>query len=486
MHIPFRDESQKETPDSEAYLAPGEAQAIQRRTSSTAEDQIWEKIKLKTDKQEIPLTERLSHLLAAPKESLPSSRGTFEWAKTPFPYQLEGIHILLSRDALLLADDMGLGKTLQSIAALRILAYQKRLDAALIVVPAGLISQWRREIRLLAPEMRISTVHGPAEERAYQWRAAAQIFLTSYETLRGDFTSNPQSPPRRRVWDLVILDEAQKIKNRDTELSRKCKRLPRLRAWALTGTPLENNPDELASILEFTRPLEEGKEPPRVFPGLDMREEHRNLQLRRKKADVLPELPPKIIATIPLPLLSVQRETYDKAEKAGVLQLKERGDAVQISNVLELILRLKQICNFCPVTGESSKLDDIEERLRTLVDEGHRAIIFSQFIDEKYGVLAIYRRLKSFCPLVFTGDLNAQEKETAIRLFKTNVHNNIMLLSLRAGGQGLNLQDASYVFHFDRWWNPAVEPQAEDRSHRLGQLPPPGTDITRPCIPVHV
>jgi SNF2 family DNA or RNA helicase len=458
MTTPFQDKSENEIPDC--------------AESSTVEDQMWEILKLKTDEPEVLLTKRFACLSGPLKDIFIPFKSTLEWVKNPFPYQLEGIDLLTSRDALLLADDMGLGKTLQAIAALRILIHEKRIENALIIVPAGLISQWRKEIRLLAPELRISTVYGLSEERAYQWRAPAQIFLTSYETLRGDFTSNPQSAPRCRIWDLVILDEAQKIKNRGAGISWKCKRLPRRRAWALTGTPLENSPDDLASILEFTRPLEDGQEPKRIFPGPEMREMHKHLQLRRKKADVLPELPPKIVSTIPMQLMPGQRETYDKAEKEGILQLKEKGESVRISNVLELILRLKQICNFCPVTGESSKLSDIEEKIYTLVDEGHRAIIFSQFTDVKFGVQAIFRRLKSFNPLVFTGNLDSQQKELVVRLFKTNTSYKILLLSLRAGGQGLNLQDASYVFHFDRWWNPAVEHQAEDRSHRLGQKSP--------------
>ena len=167
-----------------------------------------------------------------------------------------------------------------------------------------------------------------------------------------------------------------------------------------------------------------------------------------------------------------QRETYEKAEREGILQLREKGQYLRIENVLELILRLKQICNFCPRTGQSSKLEDIQNRLATLVSEGHRAILFSQFTDSQYGVQAIVSRLRSFSPLVFTGALSIQQKNVVLHRFKSDSSRKVLVLSLRAGGLGLNLQEASYVFHFDRWWNPAVEHQAEDRTHRLGQTSP--------------
>jgi SNF2 family DNA or RNA helicase len=442
-------------------------------TGSTFEDQIWERLKLKTGKTRSESARKQGYLLLQlPEQPHLPLEHTLEWVKKPFRYQIEGIEMLISREALLLADDMGLGKTIQAISAIRILTYQKRLAQTLIVVPPVLILQWRREIHLIAPELLLSTIYGPVEDRAYQWDSPAQIFLIGYETLREDFTDNPQSPPRRKVWDLVVLDEAQKIKTKNTEISRKCKLLLRKRAWALTGTPLENRVEDLTSILEFTRSLKPGEELPRIVPGTRMRELHRNLQLRRKKTEVLLQLPPKMISTISLPLTGKQRETYDKAEKEGILQLKEKGDSIRISNVLELILRLKQICNFCPVSEESSKMEDILERINTLIAEGHRAIIFSQFIDANYGVLAISHRLRHFQPLVFTGSLNLQNKDILIRKFKTDPSRKVMILSLRAGGQGLNLQEASYVFHFDRWWNPAIEHHAEDRAHRQGQSSP--------------
>lgn len=420
----------------------------------------------------VPLSKRLAYLLQPSVDLLLSGVGPLEWPATLFAYQLEGIKALMSHDALLLADDMGLGKTIQAIGALRILVLRRRIESILLIVRAGLITQWQRELRRWAPELRISTIRGPATERTWQWDASAHVYLVSYETFRSDCTDNPHSPPRSRVWDLVILDEAQVIKNRDAEVSRKCKQLHRRRAWALTGTPLENSANDLCSILEFVATLGEGDAPPRLTPGPYLAERHRALQLRRKKSEVLPQLPPKIVSHIVLQLDGTQRESYERAETEGIFQLREKGDAIRVENVLELILRLKQICNFCPGTGHSAKLDDIRERLRTLSCEGHRSLIFSQFTDSHHGVQAIASGLEPFRPVVYTGELSASQKDAALREFKENPSRNVLVLSLRAGGLGLNLQEAPYVFHFDRWWNPAVEHQAEDRSHRLGQTLP--------------
>jgi SNF2 family DNA or RNA helicase len=418
-----------------------------------------------------PLWRRLLYLLQPPTDLLLTTAGPIEWPAALFPYQVDGVRALLTRDAILLADDTGLGKTIEAIAALRILALQRRIHAALVVVPAGVQRQWRMELNSWAPELHVSTIQGPAAERAWQWQAPAHVYLVSYDTLREDGANNSDRPPRQRTWDVVALDEAQRIKNRDAHISRICKRLRRRRGWALTATPLENNLDELASILEFVMPSTHD-ESIRLFAGPEVIERQRMVQLRRRKADVVPQLPPKLTSTITLQLCAQQRAAYERAEREGVYALRARGADVRIQNVLELIARLKQLCNADPVTGQSAKLADLGDRLATLVAEGHRALIFSQFTDAIFGARAIAASLARFRPLLYTGDMDLAQRAAVIRTFREDASHAVLILSLRAGGVGLNLQDASYVFHFDRWWNPSVELQAEDRSHRLGQAYP--------------
>src|SRR5205823_7756475 len=210
-----------------------------------------------------------------------------------------------------------------------------------------------------------------------QWRTPAHVYLTSYETLRADFTDNPHSPVARR-WDLVVLDEAQRIKNAETDVSRACKRLRRRRQWALSGTPLENSVADLISLLEFVNPVPE-RAHRHALPTLALREELRCVQLRRRKADVLQELPPKLVSDVRLHLTTAQRRSYDRAEREGIVELSARGDSVEVQHVLALITRLKGICNFCPVTGESSKLADLRERIEVLSAEDHKALVFTQF-----------------------------------------------------------------------------------------------------------
>lgn len=399
----------------------------------------------------------------------PASKDAQPWFDRLFPFQVEGASALIARDRVLLADEMGLGKTIQAIAALRALKAGGRLDTALIVAPAGLITQWRMQLYEWAPELVFSTVRGPQADRSWQWRTKADVYIVSYDTLRSDFSLNPHSPVSR-TWSVVILDEAQRIKNRDSDAARVCKQLNRLRSWALTGTPLENRLDDTISLLEFVQGP--GTTIASSATAESVRSALAEVQVRRRKADVLPQLPPKTVITVPLDLSPTQRRTYERAELEGVIELRKLGARITITHVFELILRLKQICNFCPETGESAKFDDLQERLESIQASGSRALVFSQFVDAPFGVQQLVQQLHAFQPLQYHGGLDLYERDLVIERFRRDPRHTALILSLKAGGTGLNLQEASYVFHFDRWWNPATGKQAEDRSHRMGQQLP--------------
>lgn len=419
----------------------------------------------------VPLAARLRLVLAPPLGSLlPGPHSVLSWAGELMPFQVDGVRTLVASDKLLLADDMGLGKTIQVIAALRVLIVQRTLETALVVAPASVLDQWRQELLKWAPELRVMVIRGTPSDRAWQWAADIHVGIVGYDTLRADFTDNLQSPVRKKTWDVLVADEAQRIKNRNPT-SAAVKGLKRHRSWALTGTPLENDEEELASILEFVDHRELTSQD-RYSPGLKLRERQRELQLRRKKGEVLKDLPPKLTTKLSIELLPNQRRSYERAEREGIVFLRELGADVRVQHVLELIQRLKQICNAEPETGESSKFEDIRRRMESLALQGHRAVVFSQYVGNGFGVDAMAGVLREFDPLTFTGDLSPGDRRDVIRRFRNGDRHKALIVSLRAGGVGLNLQEASYVFHLDRWWNPAVERQAEDRSHRYGQSMP--------------
>jgi SNF2 family DNA or RNA helicase len=387
------------------------------------------------------------------------------WPHPLFSYQQSGVEKLLEGPSVLLADEMGLGKTIQAIAALRVLARRGDVRSALIVCPAGLVLQWRRHLRLWAPELAISTAVGSAAERRSAWRRDASLYLTSYECLCRDANIRGKEGPSDRQWDVVAIDEAQRIKNPKADTATAIKRLRRTRSWALTGTPLENRLDDLISVLDFVAPG-------RFDPGLmavGLRRLVGEVQLRRRRGEVLHDLPPKFASVVTVDLGAAQRRAYRRAEEEGIIWFRALGTRLRISHVLELILRLKQICNFCPESGQSAKFADLRARLAVLTGGGEKVLLFSQFVEEPFGAKRLARELALFRPLLFTGATDPPARAALIAEFERDPARRLMILSLRAGGLGLNLVAASGVFHFDRWWNPAVEAQAEDRVHRIGQ-----------------
>ena len=410
----------------------------------------------------VRLEDRLYYVLQPPMETIiQSAKLTFPFQ--PFPYQLEGIAFLFPRDAAILADEMGLGKTMQAITTIRMLLLSGELKNVLLICPKPLVTNWMREFKQWAPEIPLAIIEGDSAKRNWIWtNPQAPVKIANYELMMRDrdvFEANDLH------FDLVVLDEAQRIKNRNSTTSEIVRSIPRTRSWALTGTPIENSVEDLVSIFEF------------LAPGYLRDDMHlkslgkatRDYILRRTKDKVLTDMPPKLYRPAELELTGEQRASYRSAEEDGIVQLNEMGESVTIHHVFELVLRLKQICNFDPATGASAKLERLEADLEEIAASGQKAIVFSQWVST---LDLLGERLAKYNPLYYHGGVPSNKRDAVIDQFKNDPKNKVILMSYGAGAVGLNLQFCHYVFLFDRWWNPAVEDQAINRAHRLGVKQP--------------
>jgi SNF2 family DNA or RNA helicase len=419
----------------------------------------------------IKLEDRLHYLLQPPLEALLADR-ELAMPFQPFPFQFEGVAFLYPRHAAILADEMGLGKTMQAITAIRLLLRRGEVRSVLMVCPKPLVTNWTREFQLWAPEVPTLVIEGDQARRAWQWQLADMpVRIANYELLiRDRETLDGGVKGRPIAFDLVVLDESQRIKNRGSTTSEVVRGLTRRRGWALTGTPVENSTEDLVGIFEFLAP---GFLSPEMKPR-KMGRTVSDYVLRRTKEQVLTELPPKMFRDAELELTPEQRETYRLAEEEGVVRLTEMGDAATIRHVFELVLRLKQICNFDTATGASAKLERLEADLEEIAGSGRKAIVFSQWVGT---IDRLAKALRRFGPLEYHGQIANSRRDGVIRRFREDASARVILMSYGAGAVGLNLQFANYVFLFDRWWNPAVEDQAINRAHRIGATGP--TTVTR-------
>jgi SNF2 family DNA or RNA helicase len=420
------------------------------------------RIRAKPTAETVLFKDRLLYLLQPPLDGLFDGR-QLEVPFEPFGYQLEGIAFLMPRHGALLADEMGLGKTAQAILAMRLLFHQGVIRRSLVVCPKPLVHNWTRELKMWAPDIPFETFEGEPDERRTMWLVSnCPLKLVNYETLTrdGDIASDG-----RVRFDLVVLDEAQRIKNKESKTAQAVRSLNRSRSWALTGTPIENHPDDLVNIFGFLDPDRiPPNTPPKRLPTYTS-----DCILRRTKDVVQSDMPPKVVRDLEVELTAAQRAAYTRAEEDGVVHLNELGDTITVQHVFQLVMRLKQICNFDPLTGESAKLEQLLTDMEEVADSGRKAIVFSQWV-EPLQVLA--KALAAFGPQQFHGKIPQSDRPGILDRFRNDPDCHVLLMSYGTGSVGLNLQFANYVFLFDRWWNPAVEDQAINRAHRIGQRHP--------------
>ena len=404
-----------------------------------------------------------------------------EGLQTPLrPYQLEGLQWLYflheHNFGGCLADDMGLGKTIQALALLLKVKPEPH-KASLLIMPASLIHNWRNEIRRFAPTLRIMEHKGALRTESTLFFDAVDVILTTYGTLRNDldlFTSYQ--------FHYVILDESQVIKNPSAQISRAVCQLNADHRLVLTGTPIENSIADLWSQMEFLNPgmLGQLNSFQRRFKSIEadaerMRKIIAPYVLRRSKLEVEPDLPQLTVKEVICEMSDDQRLSYEREKSAvrnEILEKLETGGSPETSLiVLKALIRLRQIANHPRLVdpdyaGESGKFEEIIRTAMTLHDEGQKVLIFSAFV-KHLQLLANRFDQEGLNYTMLTG--STIKREQVINTFKKENEVSFFLISLKAGGTGLNLTEAGYVMMLDPWWNPAAEFQAINRAHRIGQ-----------------
>ena len=434
------------------------------------------------------LREKLDNFKGIPKRDLPKT----VQAKLR-PYQKEGFHFLCHLSHLklggILADDMGLGKTLQALCWItwqleKARKNAKRPVSTLVVCPASVLHNWRRETEKFVPHLKILVLErGVARHQLRKQIPQHDLIITNYAILRRDFEALQKFP-----FGAVILDEAQYIKNPTAQVTKSAKQLRAKQRLALTGTPLENRLLDLWSIVDFAQPgylgdqsqFTETYEPRgenadgcRKIARKRLSAKLRPLMLRRLKKQVAQDLPERIDERRDCDLTEEQRKLYlaelRRSREQIFESLKQKGLAKSKLHVLAALTRLRQICCHPRLVGSdagSGKTDTLIELLEPLLAEGQKVLLFSQFV-QMLQILDQECKTRGMPTYLLTGQ--TKNRMAAVNAFQQAPEASIFLLSLRAAGTGLNLTTASYVVLYDPWWNPAVEAQAIDRSHRIGQ-----------------
>jgi SNF2 family DNA or RNA helicase len=373
------------------------------------------------------------------------------------PYQVEGVDFLLKTPHALLADDMGLGKTIQAIVALKSRYDSEGIFRCLLIVPNSLVTNWRREFEIWFPSAPLTVIEGDAINRHILLERTTGFMLATYDQIRIAFGTNmnetEKSKAKIKKFDLVILDEAQKIKNSNSQTTLSSHLIQKDAAWLLTGTPLENNESEIVAVFSFLKRKI-------IQKGMDIWE-IRNLiaphMLRRLKKDILDELPDLIEQNFYLELTKEQVKEYQSIYKDRDLK-----------NPLEVVTELKKICNFSS-DGSSAKLARLKDIVEELYNKDEKLLVFSQYVKSLEKIKDSFETENIY---FYHGGLKKIEKDRVLNSFKNHNGHAVLLISLGAGAVGLNLQEASTVVLFDRWWNPAIENQAIARAHRMGRTEP--------------
>ena len=409
------------------------------------------------------------------------------------PYQLDGFSFLchLAKFKLggILADDMGLGKTLQTLAWLLWLKNSRRKNAktkpALVVCPASVLHNWRRESERFTPRMKVLVLEsGQARHNLRKRIPDYDIVVTNYSILRRDLDELGKF-----AFRAIVLDEAQFIKNPGAQVTKSVKELRADHKLALTGTPIENRMLDLWSIVDFVQPNYLGNQEhfTQVYDlrGAEKDESTarigrrklsaklRPLLLRRVKKQVAKDLPDRIEQRLDCELPEEQRKLYlaelKRSREQVMKAVQQKGVAKSKMHVLAALTRLRQICCHPGLVGsdtESGKMDTLFELVEPLLEEGHRVLVFSQFV-RMLQILEKECADRQMPTYMLTGE--TKNRQDVVNAFQEAESPSVFLLSLRAAGTGLNLTSASYVVIYDPWWNPAVEAQAIDRTHRIGQ-----------------
>lgn len=378
-----------------------------------------------------------------------------------YPFQRAGVAWLLRRRRAILADDMGLGKTVQVLAALRRQFRQGRIASSLVVAPRTLLKNWQTEAQRWAPELVTRRLVNEPDPGPTNWRSAAtrcHILLASYEQIRTPSDEMISTPP-----DIVVVDEAHRLRKPTSLAHRALRRVNAPRVWALTGTPVERDAEDFAGILSLLHPARFAIDDHRLGT-ISLRARARPYLLRRTKESVLPELPGVEERIHEVCLHPVQRHSYDNAVHSF--------NPATSGGYLPLFNQLLSICDLDRASGESSKLDHAMKVMRAAIDAGDKSVVFSYRLLPLRTLFARLRAEFGNAAELLTGEHSLQARNRTVQRFKSDGQCSALLASLRVGGEGLTLTEANHVIFLNRWWNPSANSQAVDRVVRIGQRKP--------------